>query len=111
MHAGEVEAWVPFGCLPSIKRGAQYTKNKGLIELGLSYCFVFPDLFDNVFLHSLGSKCEVIIIADDVKNRQLDAEDKCSFAKWACWTSLAPAFCQDARSKDKGPTSLWEKVP
>ena len=36
---------------------------------------------DHVFLLGFGSRCD---IADVLRTSQLDVEDKCSFAEWAC---------------------------
>ena len=71
-----------------------------------------------VFLLGSGSKSAVEIhlwffwrVLKVLRPSQLDASDKCSFAEWACWSSVTFAFFHSSRFEDKGPTSLAEKVP
>ncbi len=40
-----------------------------------------------------------------------DVSSKSNFAEWESGTSDTSAFFHGSRCKDKGPTSLWEKVP
>ena len=46
-----------------------------------------------------------------LRTSHLDAQDKCSFAEWACWNSHTSAFFHSSRCKHRGPTSFWKKVP
>ena len=57
-----------------------------IISTQISHILVSSSMFqktvaDHVFLLGLGSRCD---IADVLRTSQLDVEDKCSFAEWAC---------------------------
>ena len=60
----------------------------------------------------IGNRDSLLCFEESSRSEDVpDASSKCSFAEWACWTSVPYGVFQGSRFKDSGPTSLWAKVP